>query len=157
MRLDFKINSTQWGRWQMIIFWVALTAAAGSIVLAFIPKHIAEPFDAKCPIKVGQALVLSMWVLGPPLWFWFEYFFLYRKMADNEIRKMKFDEYKHGVDVASKLWLALVTVLLGLYFGKDFSRTPSPSSSGTPQSSVTQKIQSDRTGTFRKASTAKSS
>jgi hypothetical protein len=29
------------------------------------------------------------------------------------------DEYKHGVDVSSKIWLALVTALLALYFSKD--------------------------------------
>lgn len=35
-----------------------------------------------------------------------------------------FDRFKYGQEVASKTWLALVTLLTGLYFGKDFSLTP---------------------------------
>ena len=30
------------------------------------------------------------------------------------------DLFKYGQDVSSKIWLAVSTVLLALYFGKDF-------------------------------------
>jgi H+/Cl- antiporter ClcA len=128
----------RWNKWQTVIFWTALGAIIVSIVLAFSTKTIAEPFDAKRPIKVAQAIALCIWIFVPPVWFWYEYFFLYRVIPEAEKDKPEIEHYKHGVDVASKLWLALVTVLLGLYFGKDFSREPVPTPSCTPQSSVIQ-------------------
>ena len=49
-------------------------------------------------------------------------FFLYSVIPENHYTKPKFDPYKHGVDVASKIWLALVTVHVILYFGKDLGK-----------------------------------
>jgi hypothetical protein len=119
----------RWNKWQMYIFWIALIGVVVSVVLAFSnggTAGIAAPFDAKKSVKVAQAIVLCIWVFAPPFWFWYEYFFIYREIPETEKDRPTLDVYKHGVDVASKLWLALVTVLLGLYFGKDFSREPSP-------------------------------
>ena len=79
-------------------------------------------FDPHDPVKVFQAVVLGIWVIVPPIWFWYEYFFLY----SNATTKPGLDEFKHGQDQSSKIWLALVTLLLGLYFGKDLSRDSSP-------------------------------
>lgn len=114
----------RWKTIQVYIFWVAFIGVLASIVLAFSAGGIAAPFDAKRPIKVAQAIVLCIWVFAPPLWFWYEYYFVYARIPEQVEGRPKLDNYKHGVDVASKLWLALVTVLLGLYFGKDFSRDP---------------------------------
>jgi hypothetical protein len=71
------------------------------------------------PVKIAQALILCFWVIAPPVWFWYEYFFLYKKANHSP---EEFDQYKFGIDLSSKIWLALVTVLLGLYFGKDFGQ-----------------------------------
>lgn len=76
-------------------------------------------FSPTDTIKVWQAIVLSAWVIGPPIWFWAEYFFLYKPIPAGAAGKPSMDEYKHGVDVSSKIWLALVTALLALYFSKD--------------------------------------
>jgi hypothetical protein len=132
----------RWDKWQKWIFWIGLTGVVASVILAFSTPGLAEPYNAKRTIKNVQAIVLCIWVFAPPVWFWYEYFFIYRKISDKEKDKPTFDQYKHGVDVASKLWLALVTVLLGLYFGKDFSREPLSPPSCTPQSSVAQPSQS---------------
>jgi hypothetical protein len=84
----------RWNKWQQWICWIALTGVVASVYLAFstnghLPlstKGLAEPFEAKRPIKVIQSIVLCVWVLVPPLWFWFEYFFLYRVIPSNEAR-----------------------------------------------------------------------
>ena|SRR5437660_1200 len=63
-----------------------------------------------------KAAVLVFWILAPPVWFWLEYFGVYRYGANA---KLNFEYYKHQQDISSKVWLALVTVLTILYFGKD--------------------------------------
>jgi hypothetical protein len=64
-----------------------------------------------------KVLILLFWIAVPPCWFWFEYFGLYR--YDSGAHKPDWDSFKYGQDVSSKVWLALVTTLTILYFGKD--------------------------------------
>lgn len=93
-----------------------------------------EGFNPHRGIKVLQAILLGLWILLPPIWFWGEYFFLYQNPTNGSV---PFDEFKHGQEQSAKIWLALITVLAGLYFGKDLVRecpTPSPQSSATQQS-----------------------
>ena len=78
------------------------------------------------PIKVRQAFFLGLWIILPPIWFWFEYYFLYKGGAAG------LEELKHGQDQSSKIWLALVTLLLGMYFGKDLIRDSSATSCHRP-------------------------
>ena len=87
----------------------------GSLVLAY--WGFGEPFDKCVPVKVWQAIVLSCWVLVPPLWFSFERWVRAEELKDDH----EFDRFKYTQDLASKVWLALVSVLLLLYFGKDLS------------------------------------
>ena len=55
--------------------------------------------------------------LDLPAWFWFEYFFVFRRVSDPA--PDDFEKLKYGQDLASKIWLAVVSALLMLYFGKD--------------------------------------
>jgi hypothetical protein len=82
------------------------------------------PENDKALSVVGKmkAEILLFWVLAPPCWFWFEYFFLYRydpKILPNGDDKPDWDDFKYGQEVSSKIWLALVTALTILDFGKD--------------------------------------
>lgn len=71
-----------------------------------------------------KAIILSIWVIVVPLWFSIEYFFLYKtKGLDGD---KSFDHFKHGQDVATKAWLAVVTVLTALYFGNQIPFSTSP-------------------------------
>jgi hypothetical protein len=73
-------------------------------------------------VKMYQVIVLAAWMLLPPIWFWYEYSFLFRNAfpkADSD----EMDRFKYGQDASSKIWLATVSVLLILYFGKDLGRT----------------------------------
>jgi len=75
--------------------------------------------DVKSLTRTGKwkVAILLFWMVLPPIWFWFEYVGLYR--YDNEDQREKLDEFKYTQDVASKIWIALVTALTILYFGKD--------------------------------------
>ncbi|HEX7158675.1 MAG TPA: hypothetical protein VF214_06660 [Edaphobacter sp.] len=119
--------------------WVMGFVASGFMVVSIlfgIWFGFGKGFDPRDWAKVAQAVVLGIWVIAPPIWFWYEYFFLY---PDTNITpKPSLDEFKHGQEQASKIWLALVTLLLGLYFGKDLVRETSSVSSPTRQAPASQ-------------------
>jgi cytochrome bd-type quinol oxidase subunit 2 len=107
-----------WKEWQTWICW--LSGIAVTLSLGIAHGGFAQGFNSKNPVKVFQAMILSAWILLPPVWFWFEYFFLYKELSDEEKKTVSLEAYKQGADVSSKIWLALVTVLYGLYFGSPF-------------------------------------
>ena len=86
------------------------------IALLLGPFGFGDPLDSDHPVKVLQAVLLVIWIVGPPVWFWYEFFYLYKRANNPE----DWDRFKHGQDQSAKIWLALVTVLFGPYFGKDF-------------------------------------
>ena len=87
--------------------------------LAFSCWGFAEGFTIESPVKVAQAIILAGWIVLPPVWFWLEFYLLY--LPDPSSYE-GWDQYKYGQELASKIWLALVTALLVLYFGKDLMR-----------------------------------
>lgn len=50
------------------------------------------------------------WVLAPPLWFWFEYFYIYKTFG----KRSNFDQFKHGQQVSASIWAGLVICLFAL-------------------------------------------
>lgn len=122
-----------WKDTREVVGWISAVAVVGSITLGFF--GIWERFDPGKPLKKAQAIVLGVWILVPPIWFWAEYFFLYKDEATSTV---KLEAFKYGQDQSAKIWLALITTLAGLYFGKDLVReAPTPSS--TQQSSADQR------------------
>ena len=96
-----------------IAAWISGTLAVGS--LAFGRFGFGKPFDEQSPTKVAQAIVLCAWIALPPVWFWAEYFFIWQR---NPGSRLSLSEFQYGQDVASKIWLALVTALLVCILGK---------------------------------------
>lgn len=99
-----------------VVGWVSALCAVASVV--FSRWGFAEGFTKCSRVKVAQAFILAAWIVLPPVWFWLEYYMLYLpKPASYE----GWEQYKYGQELSSKIWLALVTTLLGLYFGKDLA------------------------------------
>src|SRR5258706_9341023 len=101
-------------RWNIVQTIVSVAATAFAIWSLYLAKEgfgvvlsSLKPNDPLYQTKIQQVVVLTCWIVLPPVWFWFEYFFLYTPAVGPT--KPPIDEYKHGVDVASKIWLALVT------------------------------------------------
>jgi hypothetical protein len=69
-------------------------------------------------IKIADAIVVVIWILVPPIWFWYEYFFIWRRLPPSP-NPDAWDEFKYAQDVSSKIWLAATSALLLLYFWKD--------------------------------------
>jgi hypothetical protein len=82
---------------------------------------------ADTPIeRLAKTIFVGFWVIVPPVWFAIEYFHFFAHTDFSKIKesdvKAKFDYLKHGQDLASKGWLALVTLLTALYFGRNFTK-----------------------------------
>jgi hypothetical protein len=71
-------------------------------------------------IKIAQALVLIAWTVLPPIYFWFEYWFVY--LGDHRPGHKTPDDlelFKYGQELSARMWLAATSCVLILYFGKD--------------------------------------
>ncbi len=95
-----------------------------------------DPLEAKLwksDLQVWKVCLLAPWVILPPIWFSVEYYYLYpttlpkeEKVATAdapaaaEVLKDSLERFKQGQEESSKVWLALVTLLTGIYFGKEF-------------------------------------
>src|SRR6266849_3306809 len=90
-------------------------ALLGSLVLAFFGW--GEKVESR-GIKIGQVFVLVFWTLAPPIWFWFEYIFLFRR-AFPHANENSLNALKTQQDLSSKIWIATASALLILYFWKD--------------------------------------
>ena len=110
--------------WTFFQHWLGLLGSVAMLYSLQYARHeFGVGFSKDDPVKIHQAIMLAFWIVIPPIWFWAEFYFLYDGGATH------LDEFKHGQDQSSKIWLALVTVILGMYFGKDLIRDSSPAPS----------------------------
>jgi hypothetical protein len=104
--------------------WVgAITVAAvtATAILAYCGwGETIEVGKPTCPVKVAQVIVLVAWTVVPPIWFWYEYWFIYLKGHRFEDRVPEnFELFKYGQDVSAKIWLAIVSATFVIFFWKD--------------------------------------
>jgi hypothetical protein len=99
---------------------IASIAAAICIVYGFRtlrePNFMGVEKTITC-IGERKLLIIALWSLLPPAWFWYEYMGLYRYEDINQREDREYFQYSQ--EVSSRIWIALVTVLTVLYFGKD--------------------------------------
>lgn len=112
----------EYDAWYAVLATCACLIAVLSIIYGFQNFRLSERV-APSEIRT-KAILLAFWVIVPPVWFTVDYFIFFnhsRLSAGTDV----FERFKYGQDLASKTWLALVTLLTGLYFGKDFSPSQS--------------------------------
>lgn len=103
------------GRW-----WVAGAVMLAGIILLWNTWEAANQEPATDPEKVELkrrlAGLLAIWTLAPPLWFAFEYLFLYKPQG----LAGSWETFKHGQEMWAKLWAGVVALLgLRLFAIKD--------------------------------------
>jgi hypothetical protein len=93
-------------------------------------------------LRFWKVCLLTPWVILPPAWYCAEYFYVYTPppfpsavcfqtthvpaevaqteacALEMEFRKERIEEFVQGQENTGKAWLAMVTLLAGLYFGK---------------------------------------
>jgi hypothetical protein len=105
------------------LFWVFGISLFVSLALGCCPT---QP-DHWNLAKKAKAVVTVLWVIVPPMWFYYEYFFTaweglegeHWAGGENFSASEKLSRFNYGQDISAKVWLAVTTALLMLYFGKD--------------------------------------
>ncbi len=87
--------------------WVATWVSVGFAVLSISTAAVIR-FKYPEYANIGYILV-GFWVLAPPVWFFFEWVCLCKKLPPDER-----DRIKHLHDLARNIWLALVIVLAAI-------------------------------------------
>ncbi len=65
-----------------------------------------------CPFIKG--MLVSIWLLAPPIYFYVEWVFLYKESEEYPLAKFQYSQ-----KLARDIWLAVSVILIALYF-KDF-------------------------------------
>ena len=87
-----------------VAFGIALLALLATAFIVY--KHFTcEPASASWQHALKGAWL--GWLVVPPLWFIFEYQFLFKTYGPPEA----FEAFKFGQDVASKFWLGIAAAL----------------------------------------------
>lgn len=88
------------GRRVMVRWGVAgAVAAVSSLVLCIVAATIGLP-GGKFPV----ALLAASWAVLPPIWFWWEYFGMYRTRHSN---KGTWELFKHGQQLGVGVWAGI--------------------------------------------------
>jgi hypothetical protein len=101
---------------QLMHHWSMIGLTATAAVMAFVHMlffYVCRRSDSlfKRANRPVQRLLLAVWVLGPPIYFLFEWGKLYHGPYAGDAYEM----YKTGQDLATKLWAAILVILGGLY------------------------------------------
>lgn len=67
--------------------------------------------------KVLSQIAVALWTVGPPLWFFFEYFYHFPKYGNPEAGD---GDLKAAQDVTAKVWAGFA-VLLGVFYAIQYS------------------------------------
>jgi hypothetical protein len=125
-------GSTRADVWNIVygvIFFCSVAALIASFALGYWGYAHPEAVDLKktpmnqWPTYVKwQAFVLLGWLVIPPLFFWVEYFGIYRtrqRYRRGDAPPKDWEMFKYAQDISAKIWVAVSTALLIIYFGKD--------------------------------------
>ncbi|MFO1351086.1 MAG: hypothetical protein U1F68_10610 [Gammaproteobacteria bacterium] len=60
---------------------------------------------------LARTLGIAFWTIAPPLWFFIEYFWLFKRFSDPD----KLELFKHGQQVSASIWAGVVAFLIAFY------------------------------------------
>ncbi|WP_322106022.1 hypothetical protein [Paraburkholderia sp. J41] len=105
-----------------------LWAVALASVAFFIYTLLAAWFAPPCRPPVMLFILAVIWGVAPPLFWWFEWFFVFRyyRNADN------LETFKYGAQLSLAIWAAVV-VSIAAYSNSDYFKPAAPSD-GKPSS-----------------------
>jgi hypothetical protein len=83
----------------------------GAILAVAVAVYSLSAYSAS---PARKRLILFLWTLGPPIFFYFEYFFQAPLLQPGELQR-----FKDLQDHASKIWAGLVAVLAVAYLKSD--------------------------------------
>jgi|OM-RGC.v1.026928798 hypothetical protein len=68
-----------------------------------------------CSLPLGRvsAFLLVLWTIGPPMYFWFEFFRL-RPLLHPDGEGL--EDFKHGQELSRNIWAGVVVMLVALHY-----------------------------------------
>jgi hypothetical protein len=100
-------------RWNFWLWYVRAALAAAAIALALWSASVAigarSPQDKAPTLTCSLAIVFLLWSVGPPVWFWLEYAYLWPQTGTS------FEDLKYGQELAKNIWVSIGAVLITLY------------------------------------------
>ena len=87
------------------------------VIAGVIASIVAIVALTLAPVKGWENLkkvVLGLWLVGPPIWFWVEYTFLTPEEVKND--SSRFERLRYAQGLAAKVWVAVAALLGLLYF-----------------------------------------
>jgi membrane protease YdiL (CAAX protease family) len=88
-------------------FWVVFATAVLAVIIAL--ATISAAYQSMCEKDFTYVYIaIAVWAIGPPVWFWAEYFGIYLKWGKRE----SFDLFKYGQQVAASIWAGMLALLL---------------------------------------------
>ena len=64
--------------------------------------------------RILSKLALLSCTLLPPVWFWYEFAFIWAKAPENA--RPRFELFRYGQEISRNVWLAYVAILVAIYF-----------------------------------------
>ena len=80
-----------------------------ALIVIILPVKISQAHD-----KLWPKLALLFSAVAPPGWHWYEYIYIWREAKIG--KRPTYEQFKYAQQVGRNLWLALVGVLLAIYF-----------------------------------------
>ncbi len=78
---------------------LAVAATLGVVIYSINAKDVVPLYFA-----------IGLWAIGPPAWFWYEYYWLYRKYGEPDTLEL----FKYGQDVSKAIWAGVLAGLIAL-------------------------------------------
>jgi hypothetical protein len=94
---------------------VVVAAAFASIGLLLLTIAVAVDAWMTCD-PTFLYIVGAVWAVGPPSWFWYEYFYLFPKYGDPD----GFERLKYGQQVAVAIWAGVALAVFALLSSEHF-------------------------------------
>jgi len=84
-----------------------------ALLVQFAPQTGSAHPPSPDPWKAIKALLLSMWLILPPIWFWFEYHIFFHHLSADERQSLK--EYQ---EISRNVWAGVAALFALIYFGE---------------------------------------
>jgi amino acid transporter len=122
--------------WHVIVYLTAIFAVFGVFCILFGIHFQRTRISDEARLwaaNVGtwKAILWALWAILPPIWFCIEYFFFCtvctpppvsfeasiseQAKVQIELRRQEFEEFNQGQENVGKVWVAIATILAGMY------------------------------------------
>lgn len=88
-------------------FWLVFAVAVAGV--ATVVGTIWTGYRSMCDKEgIYLFIAIAVWAIGPPVWFWAEYFTIYLRWGKRD----SFDLFKYGQQVAAAIWAGMLALLI---------------------------------------------